>query len=425
MTLSNRTNCVDDVEEIALDANDTVSFSQIGRINNNQIIVDNNVDLGGKKCILPHGYQLCAKGGIIKNGILVGDVTKIDGIGALFDKVIIKGTWNVPKVSTSMFVDLNYENSLKDVVALANPDIKNTIIVEKGDYNVRTLKNGDACISLCSNTDFILNGTIKLAANNYRHYNIIQAQGHHIRISGSGTVIGDKFSHTEMTGEWGMGVRFHKAINSSVKGIRIKECWGDCIYVGGNSKNITIDKCILDNGRRQGISVTKANGIIIHNCRIMNVCGANPQYAIDVEPNIGDTVDNVLIDNVLIKDCEGGIKATKSLEKKDGKSVSMIGRVTIKNCQIAANSKFQILLKGCNVALVENNIITESNSRSAIYAIEGREVEISNNTIQHNNNVVYAAKNVLKKMKGRKDITPIYLKNILNQKVTNNIFVTQ
>ena len=126
--------------------------------------------------LLPKGFVLKANGGVLRNGTIIGNDTKIDGTDTLFDHIIIKGTWNVPYITTRLFANLDYENSLRDVVALANPRIRNRIVIGKGIYYVRTEKESDICISLCSNTDFILEGTIKLLPNDNRIYSIVKIE---------------------------------------------------------------------------------------------------------------------------------------------------------------------------------------------------------------------------------------------------------
>jgi uncharacterized Zn ribbon protein len=244
----------------------TINASILGIVDGDKVIIDKDVDLKGKECKIPAGKTLVFKGGLIKNGILIGKMTKIECKGKAFDKVTIKGSWNVPDISTKLFANLDYENSLRDVVALTHPKVQNRIVIQKGDYKVRAEKKATVCIPICSNTDFILKGTIRLVPNDLKSYNIIQARGKNIKISGNGTIIGDKHTHTGTTGEWGMGIRFHHAINATLSGLTIKDCWGDCIYVGGDSRQVLIEQCRLDHGRWQGISVTKANGVTIRNC---------------------------------------------------------------------------------------------------------------------------------------------------------------
>lgn len=379
---------------------DTILIERIGRVDGDRLLIDKDVDLKGSICVIPKGFTLCAKGGVIRNGVLVGQHTKIDTKSVLFDRVTIKGSWNVPEISTRFFTHLDDENALRNVMALASPKVKNKIVIEKGNYRVKAMKSGGVCLAICSNTDLVLNGTVKLAPNDYKSYNIIQVRGKNISISGKGTIIGDKHTHTGTTGEWGMGIRFHHVTNATLSGLTIKDCWGDCIYVGGNSKNVLIEKCRLDHGRRQGISITKANGVAIRNCVITNVSGTNPQYAIDVEPNRRDSVDNILIENVTVRDCEGGFLATRG-KPKDGAKIPWIGSVTIRNCQVSSKSKRPISIKRCEDVKIEKCSLYAQNGRSAIVVVGTGKAVVQDNTASIDGSIIEKAKNGAKKLVGK------------------------
>lgn len=387
---------------------DTINASILGIDDGDRIRIDKNIDLKGKVCKIPAGKTLVFKGGMIKNGILNGNKTKIECKGKAFNKVTIKGSWDVPNISTKLFADLSYENSLRDVMALAHPNVKNRIVIEKGDYRVRAEKKATVCIPICSNTDFILKGTIRLEPNDFKGYNIIQAEGKNIKISGNGTIIGDKHTHTGTEGEWGMGINLRGAINATISGLIIKDCWGDCIYVGGNSRNVLIEQCKLDHGRRQGISITKANGVTIRNCSITNVGGTAPEYAIDIEPNSRDSVDNILIEKVTVKDCKGGFLATRG-KLKDGAKTPWIGYVTIRNCQVTSISKRPVSAKRCEEVKIEKCSLYAHKGRTAIYVTETEKAVVQNNTASIDGGIIEKAKNCAKKLMG-KATYPIHVK---------------
>ena len=267
-----------------------------------------DIDLKGLTYRISEGVTIRQKGGVIKNGTLIGNNTKIISKTVIFDKVSIQGTWVVENISTNLFKDLTYINSLRDVMALVNPNIKNSVRIEKGNYFIKLSNNNKTGITVPSKTNLIIDGNIKLVPNNLENYIIVDAKGNEITISGKGSIIGDKENHTGSTGEWGMGI-FVNGKNIHIRSITIKDCWGDCIYVGNKSKNVYIDNCLMDNGRRQGISITCARNVYVMNCVIRNVHGTAPQYAIDIEPNQGDTVVNVFIQNIQIQNCVGGITA--------------------------------------------------------------------------------------------------------------------
>jgi parallel beta-helix repeat protein len=411
---SSRAKCRNEAYVIA---KGTVDVSILGRTVNNQIVIEKDVDLRGTVCKLPKGKTLVIKKGTIRNGTLIGNNTQLVCKQDAFDKVTIQGTWDVPEISTKLFTDLGYENSLRDVVALAHPKVQNRIVIEKGVYKVKGEKNSDVCVPICSNTDLILKGTVKLVPNDYKSYNIIQAKGENISINGNCTIIGDKHTHIGTEGEWGMGINLRGAINTIVSGLTIKDCWGDCIYVGGNSQNVLIEKCRLDHGRRQGISVTKADGVTIRNTTITNVGGTAPEFAIDIEPNRRDSVDNILIENVTVKGCEGGFLATRG-KPKDGAKTPWIGGVTIRNCQVLSKSKRPVSVKRCEVVKIEKCALYAQKGRTAITVTETGKAIVQNNTASIDGSFFEKAKNGAKSLIG-KGMDPIYVKT-KNQSIVKN-----
>jgi hypothetical protein len=393
-----------------------IPFNVLGTVNNDTIFVLHDVDLGGHICELPNNTILMTKGGIIKNGTLVGRNTKISCKGKVFDRVIIKGTWNVPKISTSLFVNLSDDNALKNVMALTNKSVKNVVTIEKGNYWVAAHKEGDKCLFVNSNTTMIINGTIRLRANDYIHYNMLYVSGENISIKGKGTIIGDKPDHYGDKGEWGMGINVFQARYVSIKDLTVKDCWGDCIYVGGNSQHVKIEKCHLDNGRRQGISVTKADDVNISHCKISNVRGTKPEYAIDLEPNKGDTVRNVLIEHVEVDNCVGGFLATTGY--KD--STKFVGNVYIRHCQLNVQEREPIRLRRCASVEIENCTINTSNAKPAVFSQDVSTLKVNNNNINIRKSVLSTVKNVVKDALGEGEYKPIKIVRSKKKLINNN-----
>ena len=365
--------------EMAAVPRDTLSYRNLGQVKGKEIVVRKTVDLRGRICNLPEGYSLVFKDGVIKNGILNGNKTKIEHCKkAIFDHILIKGSWDVADISSKMFKDLHYINAVRNVVAMACGTVHNRIVIEKGIYPVSVQHESETCLLLEDNTELVLNGTIQLTPNSFKNYYIMTIAGENTTVSGCGTIIGDKSNHTAKEGEWGMGIYFRGATNATVKGLTIKDCWGDCIYVGGDSRNVNIENCLLDNGRRQGISVTKADYVIIRNCTIKNISGTDPEYAIDIEPNIGCRVDHVLIENVVAKNCEGGFVVSKGNHNTEQKE---IGEVTIRNCTVIANSKYPIRFERCDKAILENCVVYDNQENTTISSIRAKDVTMKNNKI--------------------------------------------
>lgn len=362
-------------DSIVPSVSDTISFKALGKLNNSVIIINDTIDLQGKKCVVPSNITLFFKRGMIKNGVLEGNMTQLKSSNACFNKVRIQGTWDVPYISTTLFSDLDYDNSLKDVVALTHPSVKNRIEIGEGTYRVSALMNNDICIPINSNTELIINGSIVLSPNAYGSYQIIQASGQNINISGKGGIVGDKHTHTGKEGEWGMGIYLKDAHHTTISGINIRDCWGDCIYVGYNSTDILIKDCKLDHGRRQGISITSGTGIVIKDCVITNVRGTAPEYAIDIEPNKGGQVEDVLIDNVRSSKCMGGLMA--GCYHSDAR----IGKVTILNCTISAEKDFAIKLDNCDTAIIKKNIVDQPNLKRVIVVKDVNNLVLTSNKL--------------------------------------------
>jgi parallel beta-helix repeat protein len=248
-----------------------------------------------------------------------------------------------------------YRISDGDVSMFDGRIIKNgTLVISEGDYLLRVKKEGGSCLRIGDNTEVVVEGTLQLAPNCFKSYDMIRVLGSNVKIHGKGCILGDKFTHTDNEGEWGMGIRLKGSCNVTISGLTIADCWGDCIYIGGDSKNIQISHCQLRGSRRQGISITKADGVTVSNCKIANISGTNPQYAIDIEPNKRCAVDNVLIKNVTVVGCEGGFRAV--IGKKEFGN-ARIGKVEILNCNVMAKSRQTIFFAGCEQAVVNNCVI--------------------------------------------------------------------
>lgn len=393
---------------------DTILHDVLGQQKGETILIQDTIDLANHACIIPKGRTLVFKGGYIKNGTLIGNHTRLKSSKACFNRVRILGSWNVPVIKTSLFDDLSYDNALKDVVALADSSINNKIVIGKGHYQVTAYKNGDVCIPVSSNTDVQIDGDIWLTPNDYRNSYIIQASGSNIKIRGKGTIIGDKHTHIGTSGEWGMGIDVENAHHVLISGLTIKDCWGDCIYVGSESTDVRIENCRLDHGRRQGISITSANGVSIKNCVITNVNGTAPEYAIDIEPNKGERVDNVVVEHVMANRCRGGFLVYG--RAKD----AWVGKVTFRRCQISADGKVVVNINKCDKANVEKCEAILSRSERVVACNEVTNLILRDNRVRYENPLSEKIKTAVKSAVGMGDNRVMSITNCGNSIVDNN-----
>ena len=331
--------------------NAQTSLSRLSFKEGKTTIIKNVVDMKGEELLLPMNVTLkFENGGCLKNGRIIAANTSISGFKqGIFDGVKIAGEWNVKYISTDMFRDISQLNSLQNVFALASEKVDNVIIVEGGTYKVAANRNGETMLLVPSNTEVIINGKITLLPNDYTNYYIVGLRGENIQLHGKGEIVGDKHTHTGTKGEWGMGVNLAKCKDVYIYDLTIRDCWGDCIYIGTESTDVRINNCTLDHGRRQGISITSAGKVLIENCVISNVGGTAPEYAIDIEPNKNEIVDTVIIRNVKSIDCKGGILAGSGADN------SYTRNIFISDCHVGGYEKRSYCFSNTEIIRLKNN----------------------------------------------------------------------
>ena len=268
-----------------------------------------------------------------------------------------------------------------DVSMFDGREVRNgTLVIAEGSYRLQVKKEGGTCLRIGDNMEVVIDGRLQLAPNRFKSCDMFRIVGRHVKVRGKGSITGDRHTHTGSEGEWGMGISLHEAKDVTITGITIADCWGDCIYIGGASKNIRISNCQLRGSRRQGISITKAENITISNCKISNISGTMPQYAICIEPNKRCLVDNVVIENVTVAGCEGGIRAV--LGKKTFGN-ARIGKVEIRHCHVSAKSRHTNHFAGCEQTVVTNCVIETRKGEKPIFT---RRV---GSLLENNNKVIY------------------------------------
>lgn len=383
---------------------------------NFKYIINRDFNLQGRSITIPSNCILQFEGGSIQNGTINGQNTQIIAPKqAIFDNITISGTWNVPNITSSWFLDASSNDGLKNVFALQDESVLNQIVIEAGDYSVSYA--GKYEILECkSNLKLIINGHITLQGTSSNRYYILSLDSaKNVIICGSGTITGDRDTHIGETGEHGMGIAImHNSSNIKVEGIFIEKCWGDGIYIGNKTvdegymiENVIVDGVKIDKCRRQGISITEVTGCEIRNCTITNIDGTNPQAAIDIEPNDGHTCKNIIIENNIINNCTQGILALNKLTTKSnfifrGNSIScyrfgirshyLMGQFSIESNNILCKRN-AIFITGddhLTQPSVINNVITttlsseddeEDTDRCAIFIWGARNSVVSGNQI--------------------------------------------
>ena len=209
------------------------------------------------------------------------------------------------------------------------------LYIPAGEYHINPAANPGftAGIMLRDGQSLIMSPDAKLYAigTNSGIYRMIYASDRKdIYISG-GKLIGERDAHKGSGGEAGHGIEIVGCTNVHIRYVEVSKCWGDGIYLGRissgkNSNGVTIANCNLHHNRRSNLSITDVSNVKVQNCQFNNANGTAPQYGIDIEPNSGQTCQNVTISNCSFKGNAGG--TIQILGQLNGH----IKNVTIENC---------------------------------------------------------------------------------------------
>ena len=255
--------------------------------------------------------------------------------------------------------------------------------------------NADTHILLKSNMTFFMEkgAILKAIPNNKESYGILKVEhAANINIIG-GLLQGERYQHQGNTGEWGMGLEISASNNIVVKNVTATDNWGDGFYVGNGATQIRFCSVTADNNRRQGLSVTSADGITINNSVFMNTNGALPMDGIDLEPNNGETVRNVQILNSQFLNNKGSgiesVVADDLVDKAFVKQVIIDHNTVYNNGAIGAYSA-GIKISRQSSQLIMNNIVKENLQDGIAIVNNATNNILSGNQISGNGNKIDA-----------------------------------
>lgn len=190
---------------------------------------------------------------------------------------------------------------------------ESTIIIQEyiDNNNEVILPNKEIYISkkglfLKDNNTIIFQNNTKLImeSNDLERYGVINVINvKNVKIVNP-NIIGDRKSHKGIKGEWGHGINVLGSNDVTISNFNISNCWGDGIYIGRDknkySSNITLKNGIVYNNRRNGISITSVDGLLMNNITSAFNQGTSPQYGIDFEANDSrDEMNNVKLNNII------------------------------------------------------------------------------------------------------------------------------
>lgn len=198
------------------------------------------------------------------------------------------------------------KDASKDYTSEIQWAIKNYRNVIFPNFPILINENG---LSVYSNSNlfFDKNSKLVLKSNNLSHYEILRIHDVNNVNVYFANIEGDKLSHTENVGEWGMGISIRGTNNITLYASSVKECWGDGIYLGispstsnVNNKNVKIIKALIDNNRRNGMSIISAENLTVSKIIVSNTFGTPPMAGIDIEPDSNtDIIKNLYFTDII------------------------------------------------------------------------------------------------------------------------------
>jgi len=433
------------------------------------VIINCILDLGGATITLPSNVTLVYEGGDIINGTLnFSDNTVISG-ELLNASLTIGGSTPLLKDTTFNFVPQRWgivEGVVSEDIALKNKNILRSLIEQTNQLGVTVFQinemdayfkvdgmnafgdfvSGEHGFSIPSNFSLLLsnNTFLRVQPNSLTGYNLIRFTDGvtNSKIIG-GNLVGDRDEHDYSSGEtheFGTLIEIKGASDIVVKNVKVSMASGDGLAITGlghaydpnsiPSTRILIDSCIFDTNRRNNISITFGNDILIENNQILNAGqpttnsrGAYPRFGLDIEAVRGangveyEQAYNITIRNNIEKNSfEGGL------------IVHTGDDVTIENNSFETTIAYTV---ATGIKILNNNITSKNKATngSAVGIKAGGDGKSKNNIVSGNTIVdfgnamvvsdenVEVYDNIIKRF-----IDGITLRTLKNARINNNIF---
>lgn len=245
----------------------------------------------------------------------------------IIDKTDISSIYKSGAVDISKLFSQPYSPKKNTQIIQSQIDLYKRIILP--DF---TLMIADEGLALPTGSVLIFqpNSVLKMEPTSKEKYELIRV--HHVdnvKIINP-TLVGDRDTHLGRKGEFGYGISILGASNIIVNNFHISGFWGDGIIVARGkdwitpSKNIVITNGVVDNNRRNGISIIGAVGLTLDKVVASNSHGTPPMFGVDIEAEINnDEVRDFKINSlVTFNNAQGGFMI--SLNRMSGKKIKYI-----------------------------------------------------------------------------------------------------
>lgn len=349
---------------------------------NTHYIIKYHSSLNGSKVIMPQNCTLTFIGGSICNGTIVGAETFVNGESCQIfgDYIRLNGSFRAISAKPIWFgivPDCILTDSGKYLSGTDWTERFSSLLL----FDNVTL-DADGC--------YFINGHLSVRSNQiidgknatikwfYVKHKPLFEVGYsngfryveNVRITNL-NIIGNKLETDDVT-EHCHGILIGYSTNVSIDNVAVSYCRGDGVYVGANvtapPKEITPTNVFIRNVRcrynhRQGMSITRVNGLTVKDSDFSYTSGTAPSAGIDIEPNkkISDNGDVYITEclNISISHCSfinnegyGLVMGHSSCDQSNVQEV--ISNVEVKNCEFFANRLY--VYGGKNVRITNSNL---------------------------------------------------------------------
>ncbi|MBP0902477.1 right-handed parallel beta-helix repeat-containing protein [Mariniflexile gromovii] len=400
--------------------NNTPCNFDLSTIQANQTVVINCVmDLGGATINLPSNVTIVYEGGDIINGTINFSSQNVISGELLNSTLTISGY--KPQIKDPVF---NFdpkrwgivEGNVSQTVAKNNKNIINSIIKQIKELGINTLKidkldayfygetEWSYAMDLPSDFNLIMTPNTKLRVfptNTIRPAPLVMIQNStNVTVTG-GYLYGERDEHDYSingTHEQGHLIVIKTGINVKIENVHMSNSVGDGLDIESYrfaydplyvpSKNILITGCTFDSNRRNNMSITDGEDIIVENNTFLNAGintaksnGTAPKCAIDIEPDIHDyNAPWQQVKRVIIRNNTERGSARESLEIFTGDDILVTGNDFEKHMGIS---------RAFNVKVVNNQLGGIDAGISEI--TDPRNYEVSGNVIKSEGYGIFAS----------------------------------
>ncbi|MCT4586491.1 MAG: right-handed parallel beta-helix repeat-containing protein [Carboxylicivirga sp.] len=368
---------------------------------NDTLRIECSHNLNGQTIMLPENVVINYKGGEIINGELnFKESGIIDGrlLNHKFDvsgKVQLstssfdfeKNKWAITEGEVSDNIALENRNMLQKAIDITKKLGAKTFNVDKIDaYFLITperhgLDMNVSSIKMPSDFNFSMSENTHLRVQGNNHYQYIffnVRESNNVKIMG-GHLYGDRDYHdytpvningrSYPTHEWGLLIDIASSENVTIQNVNLSHASGDGVNIHSTrhtfdplyvpSSNININNCYFDSNRRNNISITDGNNIIVENNIITNA-GIDTPYSKGTAPRFGlDVEAHYVLD-----------------ENNEIKYYQRARDITIRN------NEERGCIGGAFIVAIGEDVLIESNTTEGTIAFtEASNVKIHKNTI--------------------------------------------